>query len=311
MKALLLAGGFATRLWPLTEGIAKPLLIIGHKPLLSHIVDEIPANIPVIVSTNQEFGGVFNEWKDNFHPNRDITIFVEPSNRDKQLGALGAISYAIKQFGPDDYLISAGDNIYPFKIKDFINKYQKNILVAAYDIGSLEEAKKFGVISIDKKTNRATEFKEKPSQPNSTLVSTALYIVPKNRLEHLHECAKKSSENIGSFLELAIEKNIPVDVFTFKGKWYDIGSFETYMEVHQGYHGKNQLKETNGNKFYGSVYIDKNAIVENSTIKDSIILAGAKVLNSDLSRTIIGRDCIIENVDLDYKTIRDKTRLIS
>jgi glucose-1-phosphate thymidylyltransferase len=219
MKALLLAGGFATRLWPLTEGIAKPLLIVGHKPLLSHIVDEIPADIPVIVSTNQEFGEVFEEWKNKFHNGRDITIFVEPSNRDKQLGALGAISYAIKQFGEDDYLISAGDNIYPFKIQNFINQFKGNILVAAYDIGSLELAKKFGVVTIDKKTNRATEFKEKPNNPTSTLVSTALYVLPKNKLNHLHESAELSSENIGSFLERAIEKKIPVDVFTFKGAW--------------------------------------------------------------------------------------------
>src|SRR5688572_20463327 len=111
MKALLLAGGYATRLWPLTEGIAKPLLIVGDKPLLSHVVDSIPETIKIIVSTNEDFGQDFENWKREFHPKRDITIFIEPSSRDKQLGALGAISYAIKKFGEDDYLISAGDNI--------------------------------------------------------------------------------------------------------------------------------------------------------------------------------------------------------
>jgi glucose-1-phosphate thymidylyltransferase len=310
MKALLLAGGFATRLWPLTEGIAKPLLIVGNKPLLSHVVDQIPSNIPIIVSTNEEFGEDFKVWQKDFHPDRAITIFIEPSNRDKQLGALGAISYAIKEFGPDDYLISAGDNIYPFAISDFIDTYKKNILVAAYDISSLEEAKKFGVISIDKKTNRAIEFKEKPKEPNSTLVSTALYIIPQDKLPNLHACAQISSENIGSFLEQAIEQKIPVDVYSFQGKWYDIGSFDTYMEVHQGYGGENKLENSNGNIYAGSVYIDPKAEIINSQIKDSIVLAGTIVKNANLNRSIIGRNCQIEDIDLEYKSVRDNTRII-
>src|SRR3982751_3489927 len=113
MKALILAGGFATRLWPLTENVAKPLLIVGDKPLINHIIDDIP-EMPVIVSTNEIFAGDFREWKEKYYPARDITVFVEPTSRDKQLGALGALAYAIKEFGDDDYLISAGDNIYSF-----------------------------------------------------------------------------------------------------------------------------------------------------------------------------------------------------
>ena len=75
MKALILAGGFAKRLWPLTLDKAKPLLPIAGKPVISHIVEKIPPQISIVVSTNEMFAGDFSDWRAS-HPQRDITIYV-------------------------------------------------------------------------------------------------------------------------------------------------------------------------------------------------------------------------------------------
>ena len=307
MKAIILAGGFATRLWPLTENVAKPLLIVGDKPLISHIVDEIP-EMPIIISTNEVFAEDFRTWHKQYHPARDITVLVEPTSRDKQLGALGAIAYAIAQFGEDEYLISAGDNIYSFPIREFLDSYKGNLLVAAYDIGDLEKAKKFGVIKMDEESGRATEFLEKPANPTSTLVSTALYVIPKTALVFLAEVAQKTPENMGSLLESAIGQGIVVDVFRFSGAWFDIGNFDTYIEVHKKFGKANT--QLAGNQLEGAFYIDPTATVTDSTIVNSIVLGGSKLHHVHLNRVIVGQGCVLENIDLEYKTVRDNTRLI-
>ncbi|HRH93005.1 MAG TPA: sugar phosphate nucleotidyltransferase, partial [Candidatus Peribacteria bacterium] len=91
MRCFVLAGGFATRLWPLTEKRAKSLLPLAGKPILSHVVDAVPAKIPVSVSTNAVFEADMRRWAKK--QNRDIDIVVEDTGHDDQkLGALGALA---------------------------------------------------------------------------------------------------------------------------------------------------------------------------------------------------------------------------
>jgi len=153
MRAFILAGGFATRLWPLTEKRAKPLLPLAGKPIITHLVEKIPAGMPVTVSTNAAFADGFKRWLDpslrlGQVPMRNIELVIEPTLRDNQkLGALGSIAQWIESEKIDeDLLILTGDNYLGFSMETFLAAFHGNPLLAAHDIGDLERAKVFGTV---------------------------------------------------------------------------------------------------------------------------------------------------------------------
>ena len=252
MKALLLCGGFATRLEPMTYFIPKPLLPIGiaGKPVVEYAFDDIVASgiNDIILSTNAKFADAFHYWARQKTEKSKVKIdfVIEGTTHDNEkFGALRGISYAIKEKHiDDDLIVVAGDNLYEFSLKDIIayfNKYRKPT-VAFHEIGSKEEAKKFGVAKLE--GNRVVSFDEKPENPASTLVSTAIYIFPKESLglidEYLNET--KNPDRIGEFIKWLIVRT-EVHGYVYKEKWYDIGTLETYKKVFDEY-----TKTHNGKK---------------------------------------------------------------
>lgn len=315
MKAVILAGGFATRLWPLTDAISKPLLAVGDKPMVSYLVEKIPSRIPIIISTNRVFADDYKEWQKQFHPKRNIEIFIEDSqNEGGKLGALRAISYLIKAKKlKEDLLIVAGDNFITFDIGDMLKKYRGQTMVGAYNIGSIEEARNFGVIEMKIDTPRAKSrgtyyeivgFEEKPSNPKSTFVSTAVYILPREYFNPFHKVADEAPDNIGNFVQTFVKSKIPVNGFTFSGKWYDVGSFNTYLQLHKDLSSTQKSHRHLINcKAGGTVYVDDSAQVSESVLENAIIFGGSKVHNSVIRNAVIGKNCTIECVDVEGKIV--------
>lgn len=237
MKILILAGGFATRLWPLTEKKAKPLLPIAGKPIISHLVDLIPDEHEIIVCTNQVFEDDFLEWA-KLYPHKNIDVFIEDSGSDDgKKGALGATSLVIQEKNiQEDLMLLAGDNIFGFGFEDFVSKYQGNPIVAVYDVQDLNEAKKYGVVVTDE--NKVIEFQEKPQEPKSTLVSTGCYIFPKETLKDIDFYAQDNADDLGGIFEYFMQQGKQVDYFSFDQYWFDIGSFQGYISAHVDLHGK-------------------------------------------------------------------------
>ncbi len=236
VKALLLCGGFARRLEPITYFIPKSLLPSGinGKPVIEYIYDDVIASgiTDVLLSTNSKFESSFRSWATQ--KNAMIDFVIEQTNHhNEKLGALGGIAYAIKTMNIDtDLLIIAGDNLYDFSVKDIIAYFEKHRkpTIAFYDIGSKEQAKNFGVAKL--RGNMAVSFHEKPANPESTLVSTAIYLFPKEHLGKFEKYIKKTnnSDNIGDFITWLID-DTEVHGFTYKGKWYDIGTPDTYKKA--------------------------------------------------------------------------------
>ncbi|HEA47530.1 MAG TPA: nucleotidyltransferase family protein [bacterium] len=245
MKALILAAGYATRLYPLTKDRPKPLLAIAGKPILEYImerlkrVEEIEA---VYLVTNKKFIPNFQNWLANFKIKKRVKTLNNGSTcDDNKLGAIGDIRFVLeKERIDDDLLIIAGDNLFEFDLSRFIRFFheKKASCIALYDIGDKERARKYGVVAIDA-NQRIVNFEEKPSCPASTLIATCLYLFSKKDLSlistYLKE--KRSSDAPGFYIQWLAEKE-EVYGFVFKEKWYDIGSLESLREADSEYRKK-------------------------------------------------------------------------
>lgn len=321
MHALILAGGFATRLWPLTEKTAKPLIPIAGEPLINSILKKIPNQIPITISTNAVFADDFRIWKKKFtsiFPEKKINIFIEDSFGETQKkGALAATALFIEEKNIDeDLLLLAGDNYFGFNFSDFLAQKNTDPILAAYDIGSREEAKKFGVIVPSKTSKNTIEaFEEKPENPSSQLVSTGAYIFPKQFLRDIILYSKDHADDLGGVFEYFIQKKQPVRYFSFHEQWYDIGSFPAFLQANiELMEGKNiidpSVKKDSLSRIHKNVYIEKNVSLENVSLENAIILEGTILKNMDVKNTVIGRNCSLENMDFYQKIIRDNTNLI-
>ena len=225
MKCLILAGGFGTRLYPLTINKAKALLEYKGKPLISHIVDKVPREIGILVNTNKKFEGDFHRWQRGI--GREVDILVEDvSSEGQKLGAVGSLNFWIENEQiAEDLLVIAGDNYFEFDLARFIAKYDgKHALVAIYDIGDKNKAIQFGVVQLA--GHRITEFQEKPAKPKSSLVAIACYLFPPLIFPLLHQyCWQGKRDNLGSFIAYLIDHE-EVQAHIFTEPWVDIGSVE-------------------------------------------------------------------------------------
>jgi len=234
MKALVLAGGYARRLSPITDFIAKPLLPIGGKPIIDWIIEKIAdAGIDeIIVSTNKYYEKEFRYWM-NCMPH-NISLLIEPTkSEEEKFGAIRGMKYAIDQFGNDEYLVIAGDNFFDFSLVKFLEFYRerKKAVIAVYDVGSREKAKRYGTVIMDS-TGKILKLVEKPPEPETTLVSTACYIFPKDIGKLMEEYleGKNNPDSPGYFISWLVEK-MDVYGYVFRGTWMDIGNLDEYRRA--------------------------------------------------------------------------------
>jgi len=237
MKSIILAGGFATRLLPVTKHIPKPLLPVNGKPIIDYIirnVEQIDNVDKIIISTNKKFENHFKYWLSGLKIKKDVELFVEPTmSEEEKFGSIKAIEYIInKKKINDDCLVVGGDNLFELNLRNFVENFKKNRdpIVALYDIGDVNKAKRFGVMKLDE-NNIVKLFEEKPENPKSTLVSTACYIFPKRTLKLFSEYVNNgyNKDAPGFFLQWLYKKTRVVG-YPFKGYWFDIGTLDAYTE---------------------------------------------------------------------------------
>jgi glucose-1-phosphate thymidylyltransferase len=316
MRAFILAGGFATRLWPLTEARAKPLLPLAGKPIINYIIDSLPANMPVAVSTNAAFGADFLAWKQQYGYTQVEVVVEQTANDDAKLGTLGALSQWLTQGAiVDDIVFITGDNYFGVPLTTIINAFTGQPLVAAHDIGSLTEASRYGTVVVDNTGKRVTAFEEKPDTPNTTLISTGASVLPASVLPILHEYAQHKPDNVGGIFEELLARKHVVECLQFSETWYDIGSFWAYLDAIGTLVG-NQTQTAAGvlvqnSHCTGSVVLGERVVVHNSQLENVVLLADCVINNCVLRNCIIDEHCVLEQVDLDGKMIRAHTSLIN
>lgn len=316
MHAFILAGGFATRLWPLTERRAKPLLPLAGRPILSHLVDRIPRNIPVTVSTNDVFRDDFDAWRATLD-RTDVHVRIEDTRSDDQkLGALGATAAWIDDEKiDDDLLLLTGDNYFGFSFDAFLaSAIPAQALVAAHDIGDRERAKAFGTVLLQSDNRTVSGFEEKPAEPKTTLVSTGCSLLPSETLPILLEYARKHPDNVGGIFEEFLRRGTSVSCFTFREPWFDIGSFDAYLEATRALVGDKVLladgAATDASTCEGSVVLGEGSVATASTLRNVVTFEGCRIDDCVLEDCILDRGCVLQGVDLRRQMLREGTTLV-
>ena len=242
MDCVILAAGYATRLYPLTENMPKPLLEIKGKTILDWLVDDISSSGEVdrfIVVSNHKFAEHFKKWADSKPQNIEVLDDGTTSN-ETRLGAVCDVQLAIENFGlSDDTMVIAGDNVLDFSLCRFIEFFKKSgtSAVMRYFENDENRLKRGGVLSIND-NGIITEMEEKPENPKSNWLCPPFYIykkedVPKVKEGLLDGCGKDAP---GSFIAWLCKKS-PVSAMEMPGRRYDIGTVESYREVQNTYKG--------------------------------------------------------------------------
>ncbi|HNV85601.1 MAG TPA: nucleotidyltransferase family protein [Candidatus Omnitrophota bacterium] len=241
MKAILLCAGYATRLYPLTIDRPKPLLSVGGKPLLNHIIErleKIQGMEDICIVTNAKFKKHFAEWKESFRSSKAIKVLNDTSTtNENRLGAIQDLNLVIgEEKIQDDILMVAGDNLFSFGLDDFAayaRAKAPGITIGVVDVKSKEDAKRYGILEIDSE-GKVLRFFEKPASPVSTLASTGLYFIPKEKIPRVREFLgdHRNPDAPGFFIQWLLGKD-PLYGFSFSGIWYDIGDIASYESANK------------------------------------------------------------------------------
>lgn len=242
MKVLVLAAGYGTRLYPIIMDKPKALLKVGSKTILDHLLGKLRGLEDlreILIVTNQKFFSVFKQWalENKDFPVPIIIINDKTTTPENRLGSVGDIRYAIQNYPiDDDLLVIGGDNLFDYSLKESISfaiTKKPDVTIGLYDIGDLKDAGKFGVVRIDKK-GKVVSFEEKPANPQSTLIAMCYYYFPQVTLSFIDEYIRLSNkmDKAGDYIRWLAEQK-GVYGFKFVGRWFDIGSIETYQEAEQ------------------------------------------------------------------------------
>jgi glucose-1-phosphate thymidylyltransferase len=236
MNALILAAGYATRLYPLTLDKPKPLLAVGGKPIIEWTMDNL-ADVPdletIYIVTNDKFASDFQTWSERYrsrHPKFKLKIVNDGSQSDDdKLGAIGDINFVVSRenLTSDGLIVIAGDNLFTESLTGFVAcAKETEATVAVYDVGDSEAIKEYGNIAVDA-DGIITHFEEKPQKPRGTLAAIALYYYSPEVLSLLttYLAAGNNPDQPGRFVQWLYTRK-PVKTFQIKDQWLDIGSKE-------------------------------------------------------------------------------------
>jgi glucose-1-phosphate thymidylyltransferase len=252
MKAILLAAGYATRLKPLTDTIAKPLLPVGGRPMIEYILDKVedtPEIDEIHVVTNQKFAPSFEKWAKSYRGKHRIHVHNDgtQSNEDR-LGAIGDIRFTIERgkLEGSDLIVIAGDNLFDFSLESYVRYFRDKkdgSCLALYQCADLELVKQYSIVELDAE-ERIVSFTEKPKNPTTRLVGTATYIDHRTHVPMLQQYLKEgnSPDQPGLFVAW-LHKRVPVYGYRFDGNWLDIGNKKELLQADNALRKKKGLPE--------------------------------------------------------------------
>jgi glucose-1-phosphate thymidylyltransferase len=241
LKAVILAAGYATRLYPLTLDRPKALLEVGGRPMLDHLMaqlESVDGLDEVLVVTNAKFANAFRDWAAG-HSALPVWIVDDGTvDEDSRLGAIGDLELTIREGGiDDDLLVLAGDNLFSQSVAPFpeFALAKGGPALGVYDVGDLDAIRRYSAIELDG-DDRVTRLEEKPEQPRSTLAGIALYFYPRGALGVVREYldAGNNPDQPGRLVQWLYPRTA-VYGWRVPGRWFDVGSKETLAEADRAF----------------------------------------------------------------------------
>jgi glucose-1-phosphate thymidylyltransferase len=236
MFAVVLAGGYAKRLWPLTLNSPKALLPVAGKPVIDYVVEKlVPLNPPmdrIVVSTNLRFQPQFEDWLGaRISRTQGVELMAEGSVKEEdKRGTVKALAEVVEKVGEEDVLVLPADNLFTDDLEGFVRFFREKhaSIVALFHARSDDEARKGSSVTVDEE-GRVVEFVEKPVHPKTTLVGAAIYAFPSGISRRLKQYLglELNVNEPGRFVEW-LHKQEPVYGYLFKDYVWDIGTLESY-----------------------------------------------------------------------------------
>ena len=250
LRGLVLAGGYGTRLGAIGKNHSKVMLPIADRPVIEYVLDrirEVPEVSDVVVVTNARYVDQFVEWCGHrSQSSLPVSVLNDtttgPENR---LGAVGDIIFGIEHAEiNDDLLVMAGDNLCNFPLSSMVHLlHRRGSCIAAYDVGRLDEASKFGIPGMNS-DGRLVSFQEKPPNPKTSVVAVAIYMFRRTDLALFEEFRKQGHDLdlMGKFIEW-VQGQVPIYACVYGAdyKWWDIGDPEIYRQADKFYGGAGGL----------------------------------------------------------------------
>lgn len=299
MHVLIPAGGKGARLRPLTDEQPKPLLPLGDRPILSHIVGSIPRTNPITVIVTAGLEAQFRAWQAERHPDRDLRIFTEtPPAGGSPPGPVSALAECVEALGVrEDVLVMMGDSVHPFHWGDFLQSCRPHrAQIAAYELPQPADARRFGVVEFTSE-GQLTRFEEKPDRPRSRWIFTGCLHLPATLLRRLPEIAARRLPQMGQLVAAYLEAGDEVTVFRLSGEWHDIGTFQSYLRAHRGTMPGTEMDRLRaaGNRLEGVVYVHPSARISDSKLRNCVISGNSVIRNAELTDCVIRANTVIAN----------------
>ena len=242
MKCLILAAGYATRLYPLTENFPKPLLKVGEKTILDWLVDDIDTLGLVdeyVVISNHRYAACFDAWAAG-KPQKITVVDDGTSTNETRLGAVKDVQFAIDRLElDDDMLVVAGDNVLDFSLTKFITYAlaKGTSCVMRYHEPEEKKLQKCGVALVDE-NDLVLSLEEKPAEPRSHWATPPFYFYTRQdaQLVRVGIAQGCGTDAPGSYIAWLCTQ-APVHSMEMPGRRYDVGNLESYRQVQETYRG--------------------------------------------------------------------------
>ncbi len=318
MDAVVLAGGYATRLWPITRHRPKMFLPVGETTVIDRVLGALESDArveDVYVSTNERFAEEFTEHLRAAPYEKPRLSVEETVAEDEKLGVVGALAQLVERegIGGTELLVVAGDNLLGFDLSEFIDFFEagETAALAAHDVGSRERAQQFGLVELE--GDRVVDFQEKPDEPASTLVSIACYAFPAEEVrfgEYLD--GENNPDEPGWFLQW-LQGRSTVRAFTFADPWFDIGTPENYLDaVAWALEGGTRVAETatvDNVALGANVHVMDGATVRNATLERAVVFPNATIEDATLRESLVDHDALVRGLDSTGALIGAHSRL--
>jgi glucose-1-phosphate thymidylyltransferase len=238
LKVIILAGGYATRMFPLTLDMSKPLLPVGDKLMIDWIIDkidEIPDVEEIVVVTNEKFYDDYVKWRDE--SNQRVTLLNDKTTcNEDRLGMFGDIVFGLRNIAADRVLVINGDNLFKYDLNEIVrlSKEKDSPVNGGIILDDINEVRKMGVL-VAGEDKKLSLFEEKPQNPKSMLISTGCYMLNPKAVELIRgfEGDREKSHVISFLFE-----NLDLYIHPYEEEWIDIGSKEQYDKVNADYSKK-------------------------------------------------------------------------